>query len=321
MLSIIICHRNIQLFTALQSNIETTAGIPYELVVIDNTQNKHSIFSAYNEGVKKARYDLVCFAHEDIEFFTNNWGHKVVAHFNDAEVGMIGVIGGMAQSAVPSPWWLNNHFDKSGRNLLMRSPNNKLYQYYSNPYTEPNKTSVVIIDGVWFCIRKELFKKISFDENFFTGFHLYDADISMQVLRYAKNFVVFDILIEHKWNGKISKDYYPELCRFATKWEECLPIQNEKIEKGYMKNYNWYALRNLILEMKKNKIEKQVIHQTLNKYYPVAKANYNSRWFKGYFFISRVLGYRFTNSVFFRIERLFGYGKTLYSTVKFFDRR
>ncbi len=313
MLSIIICHRNKTLIHALKANIEATIGIPYELLIIDNADNDYTILSAYNEGVSKAKYDIVCFAHEDILFYTNGWGEKVIAHFADQQVGMIGVIGGMAQSVVPSAWWYNNYFARSARNLLMRESSAKdkrLYHYYSNPFNEAKKTEVAIIDGLWFCIRKESFEKISFDEKTFTGFHLYDADISMQVLQYAKNYVVYDILIEHLWDGNISKEYYMDLGKFADKWKSHLPIQNKKIGKSYMHTYNWHALRSLILEMKSSNVSEEYIRQVLKKYYPVVKRNFNSIWFRNYFFISGWLGYRYTNSIFYRLEKLFGFCKT-----------
>jgi hypothetical protein len=308
-LSIIICHRNSSLLDAIKESIKATVGIPYELIVINNTNNKYTIFSAYNEGVKKAKYDIVCFTHEDVLFYTNDWGEKVVNHFKDPQVGMIGVIGGMAQSAVPSAWWFNNYFAKSARNMLMRDKDEKLYHYYSNPYNEKDKTEVVIIDGMWFCIRKELFQKISFDEKTYAGFHLYDADISMQVLQHAKNYIVYDILIEHIWSGNISKDYYEDLCKFSNKWKDHLPIQNENIDNGYMKTYDWHALRSLILEMKSTHVPKERIQIILKKYYPIVKKN-NSVWFRNYFFVSRFLGYTSTNSIFYRIEKLIGFCKT-----------
>ena len=313
MLSIIICHRKKELLASIQKNIEATIGIPYELIVIDNTKNEYNILSAYNKGVKKANYNIICFTHEDIIFYTDNWGEKVIAHFNDPKVGMIGVLGGMAQSEIPSAWWFNNYFSKSANNLLMKNPkkkDEKIYHHYRNPFRDPDKTEVVIIDGVWFCIKKSLFNKISFDEKTFKGFHLYDADISMQVLQHAKNYVVYDILIEHLWSGTISKDFYMDLCKFAQKWQRFLPIQNEIIEKGYMRIYNWHALRSLVLEMKTKNFTRKEIVEILNKYLPVAKTKYDSKWFSSYFFISGIIGYANANRIFYRLEKLSGFCKT-----------
>jgi len=313
MLSIIICHQNIELLNAIKKSIKATIGVPYELVIIDNTNNHHSIFSAYNEGVKKANYDIVCFVHEDILFYTDNWGEKVLKHFDDPQVGMIGVLGGMVQSVIPSAWWFNNYFAKSARNLLMKNTkkrDEKLFHYYSNPFSDVDKTEVVVVDGLWFCIRKSLFNKISFDEKTFKGFHLYDADISMQVLQHAKNYVVYDILIEHLWSGTISKDYYMDLCKFANKWQRFLPIQNEIIENGYMGIYNWHALRSLVLEMKAKKFTRKEIKEILNKYLPVVRAKNGSKWFRSYFYISGIIGYANANRIFYRLEKLSGFCKT-----------
>ena len=49
-ISIIVCARgNIQ---KLRDNIEQTIGVPHKLFVVDNSQNRYSIFEAYNLGLK-----------------------------------------------------------------------------------------------------------------------------------------------------------------------------------------------------------------------------------------------------------------------------
>ena len=60
MISIIICSRTPDISRELKQNIATKIGCDYELVVIDNSSNGHSIFSAYNEGVEKAKGELLC---------------------------------------------------------------------------------------------------------------------------------------------------------------------------------------------------------------------------------------------------------------------
>lgn len=309
MLSIVICHRNEALLTAITKNIEATVGVVYELIVIDNTNNNYTILSAYNEGVRRAKYDYICFTHEDILFYTSNWGRKVVNHFDNPEVGMLGVAGGLTQSSIPSAWWYNNYFRKSARNMLMREKKSgKLFQYTSNPFNE-SKAEAVIIDGLWFCIRRSLFNYISFDENTFTGFHLYDADISMQVLQHAKNFIIYDILLEHQWSGNISKDYYLDLIKFSKKWSNKLPVQSKNVAKDYMNIYNWHALRYFILEMKTKDFTKQEINNFLNTYYPVAKQYYNSKWFNAYFLLSKKIGFANANRIFYRLEKISGFCK------------
>jgi len=311
MLSIIICHRKKELLSALKTNIEETIGIPYELVVIDNAENNYTILSAYNEGVKRAKYDLICFSHEDILFHTKDWGKKIIAHFADSNAGMIGVAGGLAQSEIPSAWWYNDYFAKSVNNVLMPSndKNDKRFYHYKPDFII-DKTEVVVIDGVWFCIRKSLFDEIAFDEKVFKGFHLYDMDISMQVSKHSKIYVANDILLQHFSNGKITESYYEDLISFTEKWKQYLPIQNEKVESEYMKFYNWHALRKLVLEMKDWNISETFIQKTFKKYYPIVKKKWNSKWFRAYFFLSELIGYKFITRVFFKLEKLSGFSKT-----------
>lgn len=74
MLSLIICSRTPQISEELEKNIAETIGCEYELVVIDNSKNKYSIFRAYNEGVRLAKGDNLCFMHDDILYKTADWG-------------------------------------------------------------------------------------------------------------------------------------------------------------------------------------------------------------------------------------------------------
>lgn len=66
MISIIICSRFQSISKELKDNIENTVGVVHEIICIDNSKSQYDIFSAYNEGVKRSQYPLLCFMHEDI---------------------------------------------------------------------------------------------------------------------------------------------------------------------------------------------------------------------------------------------------------------
>ena len=55
MISVIVCYRHADDLAALRANVSQTIGVPHELVAVDNTDNRHSIFSAYNEGMRRSR--------------------------------------------------------------------------------------------------------------------------------------------------------------------------------------------------------------------------------------------------------------------------
>lgn len=98
--------QNNYLLSALKDNVDSTIGteVIYEIIAIDNSDNKYSIFEAYNIGIKRSKGDFLCFAHENIKFHTNNWGINLLNHFNhDNSLGMIGVAGGSMLPRVSAP--------------------------------------------------------------------------------------------------------------------------------------------------------------------------------------------------------------------------
>ncbi len=227
MISIIICSRHFDISEELFKNIQDTIGYDYELIVIDNSANQYSIFSAYNEGVRRAKGDILCFMHEDILFHTNAWGQKVVDHFVNAKVGLIGVVGGHYMPKYPASWWSTEC--KSGK-ILQGQINDGIYSteiFEWNRYKSESLDSVeaVVVDGLWFCIPRRLFDKIEFDEVTYTDFHCYDTDICFQILKldYTVN-VIFDILIEHKSYGNQNLMFYNERIKCFDKWNDSLPV-------------------------------------------------------------------------------------------------
>jgi hypothetical protein len=294
MLSIIICHRNLDLLAKLKPNIEETIGVNYELIVIDNSSNQYSIFEAYNIGVSKSNYDLICFTHEDVLFHTQNWGQKVVGHFMDSSIGMIGVIGANVFPKSPSPWWsseiVNNHLvnniqhwqhgaPKTKYQQILSQTNNEIVtKQYNNP-TQQNIIDAVVVDGLWFCIRKSLFtnKAISFDSKTFKGFHCYDSDISLQVKQHARVCVVYDILIEHFQQGNINKSWFESVILLNRKWRNSLPIFEKEINEKLYALYEWETLRTFVYWMQANQYTEQEIKELITEVYPFLKIDQQSK--------------------------------------------
>ena len=144
MISIIICSRTASISDELIHNIKQTIGIPFELVIIDNSNNFYSIFSAYNEGVKRSKYEVLCFMHDDIIFKTNDWGIIVMNRFNSSNLGAVGVAGSPYYAILPGAWWSGGYICQSiyGEQELAYQPK------------QDNALPVVVLDGVWFCVRK-----------------------------------------------------------------------------------------------------------------------------------------------------------------------
>lgn len=239
MISIVICNRSSLISPTLAQNIATTIGVKYEIIVIDNSKNQYNIFQAYNEGVAKAQYPIICFMHDDIVYHTNNWGKRIVAYFQDLGVGMVGISGPTYISQYPGVWWGigNRNNTNSIRQYNLDTDRFNLSNQHTvliNPYHE-SSCEVVAVDGLFFCVKKELFDKISFDESF-GGFHFYDIDISMQVKQQGyKILCVFDILIEHISRPNLCKEWVYTSRKFFSKWRPYLPIATYRYNRQEIK--------------------------------------------------------------------------------------
>lgn len=242
MISIIICSRTPSISSDLIENINKTIGIQYQLICIDNSTNTHSIFSAYNEGVKRSDFDILCFMHDDICFKSNNWGQSVVNRFSVSKLGAIGVAGSPYYAILPGAWWSGGYICQSvfGEQELAYMP--KI----------DNTLPVVVLDGLWFCVRKSLFSMIRFDDITFNGFHYYDIDISLQIHQQGYDLLnVYDITIKHS-PGKLDEIWLENAILLQNKWQKSLPFSITKISYFKKVTIEYAVLEEYIHAMKKN---------------------------------------------------------------------
>ena len=92
MISLIICSRSGNINSQLEDNLGETVGCDYELILIDNSENKYSIFQAYNLGIQRSTGEIICFVHDDIHMHTKNWGTILKNIFiENPKSGLIGI--------------------------------------------------------------------------------------------------------------------------------------------------------------------------------------------------------------------------------------
>lgn len=229
MISIVVCSRSNVLFGKLEESIKKTIAAEYELISIDNASHSYSIFEAYNLGVEKAKGDILCFCHEDILFRTNNWGSTITNIFkNDNNIGLIGFASAHFLPDTPMYWAASPFISEYN---LTNDNGNIIECYNTSYYNSKNIAEVVAVDGFCFFIKKSLFGQISFDEKTYKGFHMYDMDICMQVIKAGyKVCVTKDVLIEHAWSEKSMANkpgmelFEKNLSIFCSKWQSMLPI-------------------------------------------------------------------------------------------------
>lgn len=265
MISIIICSRTPSISSDLIDNINKTIGVQYELICIDNSTNAYSIFSAYNEGVKRSQFDILCFMHDDISFKSNNWGQSVLNRFTASKIGAIGVAGSPYYAILPGAWWSGGYICQSvfGEHELAYQAKND------------NALPVVVLDGLWFCVRKSLFNAIRFDDATFNGFHYYDIDISLQI--HQQGYVllnIYDIAIKHS-SGKLDEIWLKNAILLQNKWQKSLPLSIVNISYFKEVTIEYAVMEEYILSMKKNGVNqfdmitfslKQLINYRLKRF-------------------------------------------------------
>lgn len=204
MISIIICSRTQTIPIDLSENIKKTIGCDYELTIIDNSENKYSIFEAYNLGIEKSKGEYLCFIHDDILFHTDGWGNVINQIFKKyVEIGLIGVAGAKSKSKMPSAWWFCPKEDKVA-NIIQSSPNGIIEKWIEG-FDTNSRAEVVVIDGVFMAMRKDNRIRFSLE---MTGYHNYDLNISFEYKKYGYEIVVTkEILIEHFSEGNINGEW------------------------------------------------------------------------------------------------------------------
>jgi len=231
MLSIIICSVNPDQLRLIQKNINETVGIPYEVIAINNNINPRGITAVYNEGAKKARFNYLCFVHEDVKFNTQGWGKILTDLFKDKNLGLVGVAGGAHKPKLPSGWGPSGVQDRFVKiNMVQhfkhenRSPS---LQYYNS--RNEKLAEVACLDGLFLVTKKSIIEEFPFDEKLLKGFHCYDIDISIAIGQKYKVAVTYEIQIEHFSEGKLDKSWIQDTILVHEKWNNVLPVTIGKI--------------------------------------------------------------------------------------------
>jgi glycosyltransferase involved in cell wall biosynthesis len=210
-------------FDLHERNIAATVGAPFEYLRMDNHSSPRGICAVYNDGVRKARGDILVFVHEDVFFMEKGWGLRLEEKFhNNPDVGLVGVAGTQYLYADKMSWPAAGQPFLRGR--VVHELDNSKHFIMTAFSLDKEDAEVVAVDGLFFAIRKTLFNHIRFDEETFDRFHFYDLDICMQVHKHAKLMVTWDILLKHCSAGNPDHIWREAGRRFLEKYRTELPV-------------------------------------------------------------------------------------------------
>lgn len=229
LVSIVICSRKKELDSDFVNNINNTIGCDYELIIIDNSNNKYTIFEAYNLGIKKSTGELIAFIHDDIYFHSTNWGKIIKTIFyKDNSIGLLGVAGVKLKTRMPSGHW-NCPSKYKEINIIQHISKNDV-QKWDYGFHNSSESEVVAIDGVFMVIKNN--DTLSFNEEL-KGFHNYDLSISFQCHKIGVKIVVTNqVLIEHYSNGDINNSWYESTYKIHEMYKDILPLKTIAVAVG-----------------------------------------------------------------------------------------
>ena len=193
MISLVMCSRSdTQAQEAVNAYRAALRGVEHEVIPIIGAT---SMCAGYNEGVRRARGEIVIFSHDDVEPIGNDFAARLLAHMERFDV--IGVAGttkllGPAWSAAGPP-------HVYGQVLAgVRATGEMAVSLWMVPSRAVG--GIEALDGLLIAARRAVLDAIPFDESI-PGFHLYDLDFSYCASRAGfKVGVACDLDVLH-WGG------------------------------------------------------------------------------------------------------------------------
>ena len=232
MISFITAARNARELDNLAENLARVVfhknqDIKYELLP---EVGRDSIFTAYNEGAKKAQYDCLAFIHTDVEFLCNSkCFEKPLSLVSKPMTGLVGVAGATVLENTgnkPGCWWVTNQVNCRGAVYHSSTQDETGMHINTWPHVVGRFTPVAVVDGVFIMCSKKNFNKLGgFDDKNFSGFHFYDVQLSVEAkLKGLTNHVV-PIPLLHKSPGKPDEIWEQNRLKFMEKYGKHLPVR------------------------------------------------------------------------------------------------
>ena len=201
-------------------HVEKMFSQPDTEINIYENDGVSSLTEIYNKGLEDSKNDIVVFMHDDLILETPNMTPKIVKLFEKhPEYGVIGIAG--TDKLTSGRWWDNreNMFGVVGH---IHEGKRHVNHYSKGVFNDVLK-DVVIVDGLFFMVRKSLLKK-EFNEQF-EGFHFYDISFCVEnQFEGVKIGLTTKFGVTHKSVGMTNKQWEKNKLLFEALFEKRLPL-------------------------------------------------------------------------------------------------
>ncbi len=227
MISIIVCSVNPMLAKQFMESVSSTIGVECEFVIYDNRDSSMGIAAVYNHCAERAKYEMLCFAHEDVLFNTQDWGKKIARQLLTERCGVIGFAGSTVKSRAYSGWGQRAMYNRCNYTQHFADGRKRLY---TNVDKSIEFERVVTLDGLALFVNKSVWNENRFDEKLLKNFHCYDIDFTLQVNSNYNNYICNCVDIEHLSTGSYNKMWLNDtMLLHDVKWGDKLPISLEEL--------------------------------------------------------------------------------------------
>jgi hypothetical protein len=218
MVSVVISTRKID--STYYDHVKRMFSHPNTEILMYENDGKMSLTQVYNKGLKESVNDIVVFIHDDLILETPNMTPKVVKLFEKhPQYGIIGIAG--TDNLTSGRWWDNR---KNMYGVVGHIHEGKRHvNYYSKGVFNDELKDVVVVDGLFFMVRKSLLKK-EFNEEF-KGFHFYDISFCVDnYLDGVKIGLTTKFGVTHKSVGMTNKEWEKNKLFFEALFDKKLPL-------------------------------------------------------------------------------------------------
>jgi len=216
--SVVISTRKIDL--SYYDHVKRMFSHPNTEILMYENDGQMSLTQVYNKGLKESVNDIVVFMHDDLILETPNMTPKIVKLFEKhPEYGIIGIAG--TDKLTSGRWWDNreNMFGVVGH---IHEGKRHVNHYSKGVFNDVLK-DVVIVDGLFFMVRKSHLKK-EFNEQF-EGFHFYDISFCVEnQFEGVKIGLTTKFGVTHKSVGITNKQWEKNKLLFEALFEKQLPL-------------------------------------------------------------------------------------------------
>jgi hypothetical protein len=262
MLSVIIASKDQETLKFCSSNIANTIGnIEFEILSLNNSKATLGLAELYNVLAGSAKFSILLFLHEDVKFYSLNWGEYLYNTLSDQNIGLVGLIGSNIVTAVPSGWAKQDSNYNLGK--VWQTGDDEIEKIKS--LSNAQQFNVKAIDGVFMATRKEIWEQIPFSEERCPGFHGYDLDYSLSIAQRYNIVVTTAIQLEHFSKGNFSEQWVENTIKINQYWKGKLPLfidannQFRNLE-FWQANFMLNCISKVDVEDKKHKMN-YVLHQ------------------------------------------------------------